>query len=64
MEEPLFRIGKQARKTMGTIHVGCKLENVVDRSKSATLSKILVDSGSEYTWVTESVLERLGIPRE
>jgi len=49
---------------MGTLHVGCKLENVVDRSKSATLSKMLVDTGSEYTWITESVLEKLGIPRE
>ena len=50
--------------TMGTCRIGCKLENVVDRSKSATLSKILVDFGSEYTWVTESVLEKLGIARE
>jgi predicted aspartyl protease len=49
---------------MGTFHVGCKVENVVNRSKSATLSKVLVDTGSEYTWVTESVLERLGIARE
>ncbi len=31
---------------MGTFYVGCKVENVVDRSKSATLSKILVDTGS------------------
>jgi hypothetical protein len=37
------------RQTMGTFHVGCKVENVVDRSKSATLSKVLVDTGGEYT---------------
>ncbi len=49
---------------MGTFHVGCRVENVVDRSKSATLSKLLVDTGSEYTWITESVLEKLGIARE
>jgi hypothetical protein len=34
---------------MGIFYVGCKLENVVDRSKSATLTKMLVDTGSEYT---------------
>ncbi len=45
---------------MGTFHIGCKIENVVDRSKSATLSKLLVDTGSEYTWITETVLEKLG----
>jgi predicted aspartyl protease len=49
---------------MGTFYVGCKVVNVVDRSKSAALSKILVDTGSEYTWVTESLLEKLGIARE
>jgi len=37
---------------------------VVARSKSATLPKILVDTGSEYTWVPETTLERLGIRRE
>lgn len=49
---------------MGTFHVGCKVENVVDRSKSTTLPKLLVDTGSEYTWITESILEKLGIARE
>ena len=49
---------------MGAFHVGCKIENVADRSRSATLSKVLVDTGSEYTWITESILERLGIQRE
>ena len=49
---------------MGTFHIGCKVENVVDRSKSAKLSKLLVDFGSEYTWITESILEKLGIARE
>ena len=49
---------------MGTFHVGCKIENIVDRTKSAALSKVLVDTGSEYTWVTETILERLGIARE
>ena len=49
---------------MGTFHVGCKVENVSERKKSATLSKVLVDTGSEYTWVPEAVLEKLDIARE
>ncbi len=49
---------------MGTFYTGCKVENVVDRSKATTLSKLLVDTGSEYTWITEPILEKLGIARE
>ena len=49
---------------MGTFHVGARIENVVDRSKGASLRNLLVDTGSEYTWVPEAVLERLGIARE
>jgi predicted aspartyl protease len=36
----------------------------VDRTKSAVIAKILVDSGTEYTWVPKATLERLGIARE
>ena len=49
---------------MGTFHVQCTIQNPVDRTKTVTVSKILVDSGGEYTWVSEETLERLGIPRE
>ena len=49
---------------MGTFHVGARIENVVDRSKGSALPKLLVDTGSEYTWAPGVVLEKLGIPRE
>jgi predicted aspartyl protease len=49
---------------MGTFHVGARVENLVDRSRGASLPKMLVDTGSEYTWVPEPVLEKLGIERE
>ncbi len=49
---------------MGTFHVGACVENVVDRSKGASLPKLLVDTGSEYTWAPVAVLEKLGIARE
>ena len=49
---------------MGTFHVGARVENVVDRSRGASLPKLLVYTGSEYTWVPEPILEKLGIARE
>ena len=49
---------------MGTFHIKCKIENVADRSKSAVLPKVLVDTGSEYTWVPATTLEKIGISRE
>lgn len=49
---------------MGTFYEKCKIENSVDRAKSAVISKILVDTGSEYTWIPATTLERLGIQRE
>src|SRR4051812_26963867 len=49
---------------MGTFHDGCKLENHVDRTQSATVSRVLVDTGSEYTWIPTKVLEKIGVNRE
>jgi predicted aspartyl protease len=49
---------------MGTFYVRCKIENPVDRTRGAVISKVLVDSGSEYTWISERTLERIGIQRE
>jgi predicted aspartyl protease len=36
----------------------------VDRAKSAVIPKMPVDTGSEYTCVPETTLEKLGIIRE
>jgi len=49
---------------MGTFHTKCKIENPADRSKSVVITKLLVDTGSEFTWVPERMLERIGIERE
>ena len=49
---------------MGTFHTKCKIENPTDRTRSVVIPKLLVDSGSEYTWVSERSLERIGISRE
>jgi predicted aspartyl protease len=49
---------------MGTFYARCKLENPSDRSKSVVIPRLLVDTGSEFTWVSERMLERIGIGRE
>jgi predicted aspartyl protease len=54
----------RAGTIVGTFSVRCKIENVIDRTKSAVLSKMLVDTGSEYTWIPTATLEKLGINRE
>ncbi len=49
---------------MGTFYTGCRIENVAKRSKGTTIPKLLVDTGSEYTWVPATTLDKLGIQRE
>jgi predicted aspartyl protease len=49
---------------MGTFYTGCRIENVAERTRGAPIPKILVDTGSEYTWAPEATLDKLGIKRE
>lgn len=49
---------------MGTFSVRVKIENPSDRSRSAVVSKILVDTGSEHTWIPRGTLEKLDIDEE
>ncbi|HLG33500.1 MAG TPA: retroviral-like aspartic protease family protein [Bacteroidia bacterium] len=49
---------------MGTFYTSCKIENTVDRNKGTVISKMLIDTGSEYTWVPEQILNKLGIRLE
>ena len=46
---------------MGTFYVGCKVENHKDQKRSAVVSKLLVDTGSEFTWLPGEILQRIGI---
>ena len=46
---------------MGTFYVGCKVENHQDPKKAAVVQRLLVDTGSEFTWLPADVLERIGI---
>ncbi len=49
---------------MGTFRIKCKVENITNRDKSAVIPQMLVDTGSEYTWVSEQTLEKLDVERE
>jgi predicted aspartyl protease len=49
---------------MGTFHTGCKVENHIDRSKCIRLQKVLIGTGSEYTWIPGTKLEQIGVQRE
>ena len=50
---------------MGLFYVGCKIVNPAETSRSATVPRLLVDTGAEATWVDGAVLSRVGIePRK
>jgi predicted aspartyl protease len=49
---------------MGTFHISCKIENHLDRTKAVRIPKVLVDTGSEHTWVPAATLEKIGVARE
>jgi predicted aspartyl protease len=49
---------------MGTFYTRCKIENITDRRKSAIVTKLLVDTGSDYTWIPATTLNRLSVDRE
>ena len=49
---------------MGTFHVRCRIENHVDRSKGIVVPKLLIDTGSDYTWIPSTLLDRIGVERE
>ena len=46
---------------MGTFKIRCKIENIASRTKSAIVPQMLVDTGSEYTWVSSVTLNKLGV---
>ncbi len=46
---------------MGIFYVGCKVQNHKDQKKAAVIPRILVDSGSEFTWLPGETLRQIGI---
>jgi predicted aspartyl protease len=52
------------KNRMGTFDTNCRVENHVDRKKSAEVPKLLVDSGAEFTWIDGETLKNIGVKRE
>lgn len=50
---------------MGTFHTSCTIANVTNEGRSFTMEKVLVDTGSEFTWMATDALDKVGIlPRK
>ena len=49
---------------MGTFYVGCRVDNHINREKTAKVSRLLVDTGSEFTWISEKTLAKIGVEPE
>ena len=46
---------------MGVFYVDCELVNIRLPKKTVAVPKLLVDSGSEYTWIPAETLKRMGV---
>ena len=49
---------------MGTFRRTIEVANIGRRSRAAEVLNVLVDTGSEYTWIPAGTLEGIGIKRE
>jgi predicted aspartyl protease len=49
---------------MGTFCVGCLIKNHVDREKVVQIPRLMVDTGSEATWISRKLLEKIGVKPE
>jgi predicted aspartyl protease len=46
---------------MGVFRLDCEIVNIGDPGRSATVPQLLVDTGSELTWVPEAMLHQVGV---
>ena len=49
---------------MGTFFVSCLVENQAHRERSVRVRKVLVDTGSDNTWIAEKSLRKIGVAPE
>jgi predicted aspartyl protease len=48
-------------RNLGTLYIGCRVENPKDPKSVAVVNKLLVDTSSEFSWVPSEVLGRIGV---
>jgi hypothetical protein len=44
---------------MGTFYTKCRVENPVDRARYASVPRLPVHTGAEYSWILERALETI-----
>ena len=49
---------------MGVFYVDCSVANLAEREKSVSIEELIVDTGSEFTWLPENVLSSIGVKVE
>ena len=49
---------------MGTLRIDIAVEHPAQRGTQLRIEDVLVDTGSEFTWIPTPVLEQLGVERE
>src|SRR3954468_8356349 len=49
---------------MGSFRISIAIEHPAKRGTLRSIDHVLVDTGSEFTWVPAAVLEELGVARE
>jgi len=49
---------------MGSSTVGCLIKNHVDREKTVKIPRLMVDTGSEATWIPRKFLAEIGVQPE
>jgi predicted aspartyl protease len=52
---------KGRKRRMGLFRVECKIENVADAGRFFVVPGLIVDTGSELTWIPRGDLERIGV---
>ncbi len=46
---------------MGVFYVDCTVENMAAPEKSAVIEQLIVDTGSEFTWIPSETLSTVGV---
>ena len=46
---------------MGVFYVDCIVENMAAPEKSALIEQLIVDTGSEFTWIPSEILSTVGV---
>ena len=46
---------------MGVFYIDCTVENMAEPDKSAHVEQLIVDTGSEFTWLAQDILTQIGV---